>query len=258
MSWSARLLSEPGAAPRIVLLGHDVGELQQAQERAVQSERLAAIGQMAAALAHEGRNALQRTVACLAMLEMRLYENEECRDLIRRAQKAQDDLLRLFEDVRVFSAPIKLDLQAGDLAQVWRDAWIELGPATAGGELVEEPAGAELRCTVCPFHMRQVFRNLFDNALAATKGAGRVVVRAATVPNDDTMLRIAVCDDGPGFPPEQRRRAFEPFYTTKARGTWLGLAICKRLVEAHGGQIEVVATAEPGAQVVITLPRRTS
>jgi PAS domain S-box-containing protein len=258
IDWSARMLLEPSSAPRVVLLGHDVTELHEAQERALKAERLATIGQMSAALAHEGRNALQRTMACLAMLEMRVYENDEARDLINRAEKAQDDLLRLFEDVRVFAAPVRLDLQECDLAEVWREAWAELGPAAAGGELLEEIDGVDLRCVVCPFHLRQVFRNLLDNALSAGKGAARVTIRASIVPvNGRDGLRVVVSDDGPGFSPEQRDKAFEPFYTTKARGTGLGLAICKRLVEAHGGTIDIASSSEVGARVIITLPRRT-
>jgi signal transduction histidine kinase len=257
MAWSAGPLQEPGPLPRIVVLGHDITELQRAQERVLQAERLAAIGQMAAAMAHEGRNALQRTMACLAMLEMRLFENDDARDLISRAQKAQDDLLRLFEDVRVFGGHVKLDLQYLDLSEIWREAWYELGASAAGGEFFEDDADVDLRCNVCPFHLRQVFRNLFENALAACQGAARVTIRAdAAELEGRPALRIALQDNGPGFTPEQRAKAFEPFYTTKARGTGLGLAICKRLVEAHGGRIEICDGEEPGARVVFTLPRR--
>lgn len=104
-----------------------------------------------------------------------------------------------------------------------------------------------------PFQLRQVFRNLLENALAA--GADQVVLTCEDTQLDGAAaLRVTVRDNGPGFTPEQQAKLFEPFYTTKVQGTGLGLAICKRLVEAHGGRIE--AGPGPGAAVIITLPRR--
>jgi signal transduction histidine kinase len=106
-----------------------------------------------------------------------------------------------------------------------------------------------------PFHLKQVFRNLLDNALSATAEPVRIVIRASAAELAGRQaVRVAVRDSGPGFSAEQRQRVFEPFYTTKVRGTGLGLAICKRTVEAHGGRIEM-GEAGPGAEVVITLPQ---
>jgi signal transduction histidine kinase len=101
-----------------------------------------------------------------------------------------------------------------------------------------------------------VFRNLFENSLAAAAGAVRIDVRCAEATlHGQPALRVAVRDDGPGLTPEQRRRAFEPFYTTKAKGTGLGLAIVRRLVEAHGGRIDLGDAEGPGAELVLVLPR---
>jgi signal transduction histidine kinase len=80
-----------------------------------------------------------------------------------------------------------------------------------------------------------------------------VVCCARAAPADAPALRVSVRDNGPGLTAEQRRLIFEPFYTTKARGMGLGMAIAKRIVEAHGGRIEV--GAGPGAEIVLTLPR---
>ncbi|MBV9122779.1 MAG: PocR ligand-binding domain-containing protein, partial [Planctomycetes bacterium] len=102
--------------------------LKEAQQKALQAERLAAIGQMVAGLAHESRNALQRGVACLEMLSLRLQGQPEALNLLARAQKAQDDLHRLYEEVREYAAPIHLDTCVCDLSQVWREAWADLAP----------------------------------------------------------------------------------------------------------------------------------
>ena len=109
MVWNARYLPDYEDGPAILKVGHDITFLKQAQERALQSERLAAIGQMVTGLAHESRNALQRSQACLEMLALAVRDRPEALDLIERLQKAQDHLHHLYEDVRGYAAPIKLD-----------------------------------------------------------------------------------------------------------------------------------------------------
>jgi PAS domain S-box-containing protein len=258
VAWSARILPEiPGEERQVLFVGNDVTDLQEAQQRALQAERLAAIGQMATGLAHESRNCLQRTQACLEMLGLRLTDNREAVDLLERAQRAQDDLQRLFEEVRDYAAPIRLELHRCRLEEVWRQAWDDLSPAHAGKDarLAEEGGDINLEVMGSPFHLRQVFRNLFENSLGAA--ASRVTVRCKPAEFDGReAVRVAVQDNGTGFAEEKRKRAFEDFFTTKVHGTGLGLAICKRIVEAHGGWIVLGEPAGPGAVVVITLPRR--
>jgi PAS domain S-box-containing protein len=258
VAWSARVLPEtPGEERQVLFVGNDVTEVQEAQQRALQAERLAAIGQMATGLAHESRNCLQRTQACLEMLGLRLTDNREARDLLQRAQRAQDDLQRLFEEVRDYAAPIRLELHRCRLDEVWRQAWDDLGPAHAGKDtrMAEEADDLNLEVMGSSFHLRQVFRNLFENALGAA--ASRVTVRCTSAEFDGReAVRVAVQDNGTGFAEDKRKRAFEDFFTTKVHGTGLGLAICKRIVEAHGGWIVLGEPAGPGAVVVITLPRR--
>jgi len=256
--WNARYLPDYDDGPAILNVGHDITFVKQAQERALQAERLAAIGEVVAGLAHESRNALQRCQACLEMLALAVRDRPEALDLIGRLQKAQDHLHHLYEDVRSYAAPIKLDKSRCDLGMVWREAWVHLEPARNGKQatLREVSDGVDLRCAVDPFRLEQVFRNVLDNALAA--GAPRVAieVRAEAAELDgQPALQIAVRDDGPGIASEQRMKVFDPFYTTKAKGTGLGLAIAKRIVEAHGGQIALGDADGSGAVFKITLPR---
>ncbi|MBY0229293.1 MAG: PAS domain S-box protein [Gemmataceae bacterium] len=232
-------------------------ELLRAQERAVQSERLAAIGQMAAGFAHESRNALQRGQACHSMLALRLAGRPEELDLVARAQKAQDDLHRLYEDAQGYAAPLVMEHRLCDLRQVWREAWDDLAAARQGREAaLREEGDADPRVEGSPFHLRQLFRNLLDNALAAGGTSPEVVLRPVEADlKRRPALRVEVRDNGPGFPPGTAARAFEPFFTTKARGTGLGLAICARIIDAHGGTI-VAEEGGPGGRVLVTLPRR--
>src|SRR5205807_635786 len=120
LEWSGQLVPRPETAPaRVLLVGHDVTELHEQQ-------RLAAIGQMMAGLTHESRNAIQRSQACLERLMWKLHDRPEALDLVARAQRAQNDLLRLYEDVRSYAAPVRTAPAVCDLREVWRDAWERL------------------------------------------------------------------------------------------------------------------------------------
>src|SRR5271165_4957489 len=99
------------SCPAILTIGQDITYLKQAQQQALQAERLAAIGQMVAGLAHESRNALHRSQVCLEMLALEVEDRPEALNLIARLQMAQDDLYHLFEDVRSYAAPIHLEVR---------------------------------------------------------------------------------------------------------------------------------------------------
>jgi signal transduction histidine kinase len=236
----------------------DLTERKRAEERALQTERLAAIGQMVAGLAHESGNALARSQSCLEMLSWEVEDRPAALELIARIQKAQDHLKQLYEEVRGYAAPLKLERETWDLAGVWRQAWENLTLLRQGRNAVlrEDTAGLDLHCAVDPFRLGQVFRNVLENALAACPDPVLVTVRAlaAEVAGRDA-LRVTVRDNGPGLSPEQRQRIFEPFFTTKTKGTGLGMAIAKRIVEAHGGRIAVGPGDGGGAEIIITLPR---
>lgn len=256
--WNARHLDDYEDGPAVLAVGQDVTAFKRAQQRALQAERLAAIGEMVAGLAHESRNAMQRSQACLEMLALADRDRPESLDLVARIQKAQDHLHHLYEDVRMYAAPVRLERRPCDLRAVWREVWAELDAARRSkcATLREEIGCDDLECTADPFRLGQVFRNLIDNALAAGQAPVEITVAAgAAVLDGRPALRIAVGDNGPGLDAEQRRRVFDPFYTTKAKGTGLGMAIARRIVEAHAGQIDVGEAGPPGAVFLITLPR---
>jgi signal transduction histidine kinase len=213
---------------------------------------------MMTGLTHESRNALQRSQACLERLTWKLQGQPDALDLVARMRNAQEDLLHLYEDVRTYAGPITLDRNPCNLAEVWREAWDELTSQTGSREvcLQEERNGVNLWCSVDRFRLRQVFRNILENALAACGDPVQIVItcREADLAGRPA-LEVAVRDNGPGLDPEQEARIFEPFYTTKARGTGLGMAIAKGTVEAHGGRIEAAIGHRPGAEIRLTLPR---
>lgn len=235
-----------------------IAALQRAQERALQAERLAAIGQMVAGLAHESGNALARSQACLEMLTLEVEDRPEALNLIARIQKAQNHLQQLYGEVRNYAAPLKLERQRQSLRSIWRQAWDNLAEQRQGRALTlhEETEKVDLFCPVDAFRLEQVFRNILENALAACKDPVVLTIACSeTALDGQVALRIAVRDNGPGLTAEQRQRIFEPFFTTKTKGTGLGMAIAQRIVEAHGGQITVGAPAGPGAEILLLLPR---
>jgi PAS domain S-box-containing protein len=236
----------------------DVTDLKLAEEKAVQTARLAAIGQMVAGLAHESRNALQRSQACLEMLAMEVEDRPDLLDLVARVQRAQDDLHRLYEEVRDYASPRTLRREPCDIAQVWRDTWAHVKFQAEPKQLRfhEELSCSSRICEIDEFAVGQVIRNVLENAIAASPHQGEISLFCTdTVLEGRSAICIAIRDCGPGIPPESRRRVFDPFYTTKTKGTGLGMAIAKRIVEEHGGRILVGEKASPGAEILITLPR---
>jgi signal transduction histidine kinase len=255
IEWANRTL--PGASCEVLAIGHDITELKEAQQRALQAERLAAIGQMVTGLAHESRNALQRSQACLEMLVRRVGDRPEALDLTAGIQEAQDDLHRLYEEVRNYAAPILLERRPCPLREVLREAWGHLEPQWRGRQVRLWEHGLRApSCEADRFRLGQVFRNILDNALAACHDPVHIDVDWSEAEFDgERAVRVVVRDNGPGLTSEQRCNLFEPFFTTKTQGTGLGMAIAKRIVEAHGGGITVDGSEGPGGRIVITLPR---
>jgi signal transduction histidine kinase len=256
--YAAPLRDEHGRPRGAVGAFLDVTERKREQLRVLQTERLAAIGQMVTGLAHESGNALARSQACLEMLALEVQDRPDALDLVARVQRAQDHLQQLYEEVRGYAAPLKLEREPWNLAAVWRQAWSSLALKRQGraATLEEHAGGVDLRCEVDHFRLEQVFRNVLENALAACRDPVRIDITCAdAVLAGRPAVRVAVRDNGPGLGPEQRRRIFEPFFTTKTKGTGLGMAIAKRIVEAHGGQLAVGSAEGPGAEILITLPR---
>jgi two-component system, LuxR family, sensor kinase FixL len=258
MVWNARRLGDHDGDAAVLAVGQDITKLKHAQEQALQSERLAAIGQMMTGLAHESGNALARSKACLEMLAWEVEDRPQALEFIDRIQKAQNHLKHLYEEVRGYAAPFKLEREIWDLCGVWRQAWENLSLSREGRDAVlcEEIGGVNLHCAVDQFRLEQLFRNIFENSLAACADPVRIEVRCSkAVLDEQPAVQVVVRDNGPGLNAEQTRRIFDPFFTTKTKGTGLGMAIAKRIVDAHDGKIAVGPGAGGGAEIVITLPR---
>jgi signal transduction histidine kinase len=245
-----------------VQLGHanerlraEIIERKKAQEQALHAERLATIGRMVAALAHESRNALQQIQAAIEMLERRIKSEPE-KSLLAEIQKAQDRVLRLLEEVRGYAAPIELSLEIHNLGDLWHNAWTELTALRGQRDvsLQVHADGVDLRCRVDPKPAGRLFRHVLEHALTACPSPGRIDVRFRAVEHKGAPALCArVEDNGPGLSEEQRQHIFEPFPPTKKPGPGLGMAIAKRIVDAHGGQIAIANGT--GTAIEVLLPK---
>lgn len=258
--WNWNTLEDAAGVTLRLGVAQDISARKAAEEKALQNERLAAIGQAMTGLVHESRNALQRSKACLEMLAFEVDKNSAATELLGRVQKAQENLHQLFEEVREYAAPLRLDLHPCNLKTVLHEAWDYLALARRGTEIrliesVEGQLECAVDCAVDRFRIAQVFRNILENAVQVSPRDGQITVEIGPDAIDgEKAIRVAIRDEGPGFSDEQKQRIFEPFFTTKTKGTGLGMAICQRIVLAHGGQISVGSNG-PGAEILIRLPR---
>ena len=245
-----------GQISHIVAIVEDVSERRDAQQQLLQSERLAAIGQMVTGLAHESRNALQRAQACLDMLTLDLEDQPEQLELTEKTRRALSDLYRYYEEVRNYAAPINLERRDVSMTSlIWR-VWNNLETVRAGRDARLEVTGCdgELICSVDDHRFEQVVRNILENSLAACEDPAVLEVECSSQSHEgENVARLAFRDNGPGFDAETAASAFQPFFTTKQKGTGLGMAISRRIVEAHGGQISVIERTN-GAEVAIEIP----
>ncbi|MEM7452874.1 MAG: response regulator [Planctomycetota bacterium] len=253
-----------GLLRRLVERKRHLDEIESAQERLVASERLAAIGQMVAGLAHESRNAFQRSHACLAELSLDLEEMPESLKLVHKVQRALDDVNLLLEEVRNYAAPILLDRREWEIEPLISSVWQQI---TEVGQTEDFPGlevsvhQEELAWNVDKDRLQQVVRNLLENASFACVDGGPVIVEVSEIAHGqdqspaNSMLCVKVTDNGSGVPEGSGGQIFAPFYTTKTRGTGLGLAISRRIVEAHGGRLFVMSQGtDNGATFVMEIP----
>ena len=241
-----------------------VAKLREQEERSRQDERLATIGQMMASVAHESRNALQRILTSSELLELTLADDPEALKDVDSIRRAAGDLHAILEEIRCYAAPIQIDRHTMDVSKIWRSAWNKLEMERSGRDitLIEQTAGCNLQCDVDNTRLEQVFRNLFENSIAACGLSGTITVTCSDeLDHAAEQLKIIVRDNGTGIDEDQRAKVFEPFFTTKPEGTGLGMAIAKRIIQAHGGRITVIkqdaspGAAFPGAAFSITLTR---
>jgi signal transduction histidine kinase len=256
-------------AERCALVIENSKLYQQMKER----DRLAALGEMAAGLAHEIRNPLAAIKGAIQLLvpdarrlaaapEADPGQTREFLGIILEEVNRLNGVVTQFLD---YSRPSKPTLLPGDVNDILqRTLRLLSGEVPAQVELAVDLAADLPRVSCDAEQLRQVFLNLALNALEAMPGGGRLAVSTRLARDDVSLWRdsprradvveVRFRDTGPGIPEEEREHVFVPFYTTKQKGTGLGLAICQRIVKSHGGTIGVRPAPGGGAEFVIGLP----
>jgi two-component system, NtrC family, sensor kinase len=286
----AKAVTRGDLTPRPVMVSEDeIGELAQTFESMVAaiaranmellaSERLAAIGKMAAQVTHEVRNPLSSLALNVELLEDELAgHDEEARALLRAVKLEVERLTQLSEKYLSLARRSRPDLQDEDVGEVVREAL-----SSSGAELAQHKVQAKLQIEpelpmvrIDELQIRQVLLNLIRNAREAMVDGGEIAISVRTVSREGAPVsgdgvdsdangqvtgapargvEIAVSDSGRGMDEDTQKRVFEPFFTTKGHGTGLGLAITQEIVEAHGGAIRCERLEPHGTRFVIVLP----
>lgn len=237
-------------------------ELSAKNKQLAHRERLAALGEMAAGVAHEIRNPLGGIGLYSSLLERDLGDLPAQRDIARKISAGVQTLEGIVRDILAFAGGAELVLERVSARTVIDAALSQAAAqiATLGlaVEVDEAFAGIELWCD--PGQIERALANLIFNAIDAAGEGGQIWVRC--VPADDGargsrgLVHIAVEDNGSGLPPDAGSRIFHPFFTTKQNGTGLGLAIVHRIAESHLGRVTAGRREGGGASVVLSLPAR--
>jgi two-component system sensor kinase FixL len=229
---------------------HDLSDRVALEQRLAEQKSLAKLGEMAAVVAHEVKNPIAGIRGALQVITSRMPAEQRDRTILLDIITRLDALNRIVQDMLMFARPRALRQEPIPLGLLLRDtaSLIERDPIMQNLEIGVTGA-ADI---VGDREMLQVvFQNILMNAAQAMEGQGRIDV---TIANANGRCRVAIADRGPGMPDDVREKAFDAFFTTKHRGTGLGLAIAKRVVEAHGGAMQIDVPQEGGTTISVDLP----
>jgi signal transduction histidine kinase len=253
---------DAGEIAGVAMFFKDLTRVEQIEERERLRDRLAAVGEMAAAIAHEVKNPLAGIEVMAGLLRRKIPDIPDAQavltDIIAEAKMAN----AIVQEVLEFVRPIRLQVEHTGIAEALHAAVSLADTKASRGSIdvnVDVPAGLpEIKAD--HHQLTQLFTNLLINAYEAMESSkGRVVITASTMQQDDggegrEAVRIEVQDSGPGMAPDVAEHVFDPFFTTKAQGSGLGLAIVRKIVDAHDGQIDLRTAPGSGTLVRVTLP----
>jgi signal transduction histidine kinase len=263
----SQVRDDRGRVTGATLFFKDLTRVEQLEERERLRDRLAALGEMAAAIAHEVKNPLAGIEVMAGLLKRQLAGNEDAlsilSDIIKEAKMANAIVIEVLDFVR----PIRLQVEHVAVAEVIRDA-VSMADSHVRRGRIEVAVAVPDELPFMqgdPHQLRQIFTNLLTNAFEAMDGRGQVSISATQLAAEDEvavgsdvkavpMIQVEVSDTGPGVTPDVMDKMFSPFFTTKPQGSGLGLAIVRKIVDAHDGRIDVSARPEGGARFRVTLP----
>jgi signal transduction histidine kinase len=244
----------------VAMFFKDLTRVEQLEERERLRDRLVAVGELAATIAHEVKNPLASIEINAGRLRRKVAEPElqqSLTEIIAEAKMAN----AIVQEVLDFVRPIRLQVERTTVAEALRGA-IQLAETKArrGDIAVDLDVTDGLPQIHGDAHqLMQLFTNLLTNAYEAMEGRGHIVLRAAAGRLDDggdgrDAVIVECVDDGPGIPTDVAEKVFEPFFTTKVTGSGLGLAVVRKIVDAHDGKIDLQTASGKGTTIRVTLP----
>ncbi|MGA8904161.1 MAG: PAS domain S-box protein, partial [Candidatus Bathyarchaeia archaeon] len=227
----------------------DLTERKEMEQRLQQAERLAAVGETAAMVGHDLRNPLQGIAGAVHLLKQEALTAKERDEMLRLIEDSVGYSDAIVGDLTEYSAEIKLNLIETTPKSIVREALAKV--SVPGMVTVHDRSEERPTIKVDSDRMTRVFINLVDNAIDAMPQGGILTISGK---QSDGSMEIEFSDTGSGMPEKVMKNLWKPLQTTKAKGLGLGLAICKRVVDAHGGSISVKSIAGEGTIVTIRLP----
>lgn len=254
---ASEIVNEEGSFVGQVLIIRDLGEVRRLQNEIRRKEKLAAIGGLAAGVAHEIRNPLSSIKGIASYYKDKFEDGSEDKEMAGVMIEEVDRLSRVISELLEFARPTKLNLKPSNLNELLKhSARLIEQEATAKNVQVQMDLNPDsVRADVDPDRLTQCFLNLYLNALQVMENGGQLTIRSST--RGDGSVVIDIKDNGAGISPDDLGKIFDPYYTTKPKGTGLGLPIVHKIIEAHQGQVKVRSTVGQGTVFSIILPLKT-
>ncbi|TYO98657.1 nitrogen specific signal transduction histidine kinase NtrB [Geothermobacter ehrlichii] len=259
------LFRQDGSQEGVVVLLRDLQRLQGLEETEKTSDRMAAIGTLAAGLAHEIKNPLGGIKGAAQLLAKELADREELAEYTGIMLREVDRVNGIIEELMNLTRPRKMRWGATDLTRLLNDITLLQRQAHHGDaidfQLLLDPSIPPILGDEALLH--RLFLNLVKNAAEALEGSGRVTVTSRISPDmrlnrpghrPVPFVEVAVSDNGPGIAEEHLAKIFTPFFSTKEKGSGLGLAICQRIVAEHQGMLKVTSRVGEGTRFQVMLP----